>query len=63
MTTLQPVYARAKVEVPHPTRAKSLKSFPLDMSRPSVTEATLESAAKLLSKVRRTAALCRVQAD
>ena len=51
MTSLQPVYARAKVEVPHPTRAKSLNAFPFDMSRPSVTDATLDSAQQILAKV------------
>ena len=52
MTMLQPIYVRAKMVIPHPTRAKALTAFPLDMSRPTVTEATLDSARQVLSKVR-----------
>lgn len=51
MTCLAPVYTRAKLEVPKPTRAKALTSFPLDMSRPSVTDVTLQSANNILAKV------------
>ena len=52
MTALQPVFARAEIDVPHPTRAKSLNAFPLEMSRPSILDADLESAKEVLDKVR-----------